>query len=47
MLRYLGHLETGFFVGNGIVILLFGIVVILMSCIGCQGMDNQTGKFGT
>ena len=43
---YAGKLESGFFVGNGAIIFLFGFVVILMSCIGCQGMDNQTMKFG-
>ena len=42
-----GKLESGFFVGNGAIIFLFGIIVILMSCIGCQGIDNQTMKFGS
>jgi len=41
-----GKLETGFFVGSGVIIMLFGIAIILISCLGCQGMDNQTGKYG-
>jgi len=45
--KNLGKLETGFFVGSGVIIMLFGIAIILVSCLGCQGMDNQTAKFGT
>lgn len=41
-----GNLETGFFTGTGAILLLFGVAVILVSCIGCQGVDSQSAKYG-
>lgn len=42
-----GSLGTGFFVGLGFISALFGIVLALLSCIGCQGINHQLRKFGS
>lgn len=41
-----GALDKGFFQGIGGIVFLFGLCVLFGSCIGCQGISNQTVKFG-
>eukprot|EP01039_Chlorochromonas_danica_P004507 gene4507-4943_t len=41
-----GALDKGFFAGMGALIFLFGLLILFASCIGCQGITNQTVKFG-
>lgn len=41
-----GALDKGFFAGLGALIFLFGLLILFASCIGCQGITNQTVKFG-
>jgi amino acid transporter len=41
-----GDLDPGFFVGTGVIFALFGLSVTIIACIGCQGINNQTGKYG-
>jgi len=41
-----GSLSKSFFIGVGFISALFGLVLGLLSCIGCQGINNQTRKFG-
>lgn len=41
-----GSLGTNFFIGLGFVSALLGLVLGLVSCMGCQGINNQTRKFG-
>eukprot|EP01038_Epipyxis_sp_PR26KG_P007481 gene7481-10195_t len=40
-----GKLDPGFFLGSGLCILLFGMLLIIVSCLGCQGVNNQTENF--
>jgi hypothetical protein len=39
-------LTSSFFLGSGIVIALLGIIVCTVAFLGCQGVNNQTSKFG-
>ncbi len=41
-----GDLDPGFFVGTGLIFALFGLSTTIVSCIGCQGINNQIGKYG-
>jgi hypothetical protein len=41
-----GKLGKDFFIRFGFVSLLFGLALSILSCIGCQGINNQTRKFG-
>lgn len=41
-----GSLSKSFFVGVGFISALFGLTLGILSCIGCQGINNQTRKFG-
>jgi hypothetical protein len=41
-----GSLGKDFFIRFGFVSLLFGLALSILSCIGCQGINNQTRKFG-
>jgi hypothetical protein len=36
-----GDLDTGFFLGIGTLVFLFGLCILFASCIGCQGISNQ------
>lgn len=42
-----GNLQKGFFLSSGIIVCLCGIAVTLVTCLGCQGIDNQTHKYGS
>lgn len=39
-------LTSGFFLGSGIIIALVGIITCTVAFLGCQGVNNQTSKFG-
>jgi len=39
-----GNLDPGFFVGNGVVAFLFGMTIIMISCLASQGIKYQTFK---
>ncbi len=41
-----GDLDPGFFVGTSVILALFGVSTSIAGCIGCQGINNQTMKFG-
>lgn len=41
-----GDLEPGFFVGTGVIVALFGLVISFTSCLGCIGINNQAIKYG-
>ena len=41
-----GDLDPGFFVGTGVILALFGVSTSIAGCIGCQGINHQTIKFG-
>ena len=41
-----GSLGPSFFIGIGFVSALFGLGLGILSCIGCQGINNQTRKLG-
>lgn len=41
-----GALDKGFFQGIGGAVFLFGLAIVFGSCVGCQGISNQTVKFG-
>jgi hypothetical protein len=41
-----GDLDPGFFIGSGLIVLLFGLLVAFVSCFGCQGVNNQNEKIG-
>jgi hypothetical protein len=41
-----GSLDRGFFLGGGIVALLFWMLVFLISFIGCIGVNRQTKRYG-
>ena len=41
-----GDLDKDFFLGTGLITLFVGLNIILASIIGCQGVNNQTRKFG-
>ena len=40
-----GQLDPSFFVGTGVIIALFGISIVIISYIGCQGVNTQARKF--
>lgn len=37
-----GSLDRSFFLGAGIVSILLGFIITLMSCLGCVGVTHQT-----
>jgi hypothetical protein len=41
-----GSLDRGFFLGGGIVVLLFWLLVFLISITGCIGVNRQTKRSG-
>mmetsp|Transcript_16061 Transcript_16061/g.26945 ORF Transcript_16061/g.26945 Transcript_16061/m.26945 type:complete len:282 (-) Transcript_16061:2515-3360(-) len=41
-----GSLDRGFFLGGGLVALLFWLLVFLISLIGCIGVNRQTKRYG-
>jgi hypothetical protein len=41
-----GSLGQNFFIGLGFISALFGLLLSFLSCVGCQGINNQTRKFG-
>lgn len=41
-----GKLDPGFFVGTALVVLFCGTSIVVASCLGCQGANNQNEKFG-
>ncbi|RYY89201.1 hypothetical protein EON63_01100 [archaeon] len=41
-----GDLDKTFFESVGGLVFLFGLSMLFGSCVGCQGISNQTVKFG-
>jgi hypothetical protein len=41
-----GRLDPSFFFGTGIIVMLFGLLIIIMQLIGCQAVNHQTEKHG-
>lgn len=41
-----GTLNPGFFVGTGIIMDLFGLIIVIISWLGCIGIDHQDKKDG-